>query len=483
MDSASLPLKNMTPAISPLEIKPHFDPYSNKAYFPNGTHSSVSVVNFTAKEALPLHFTDKEKVDWFSTPRLPLNATTNWDEHDSIEFVFDRNNFGTPYSTLELNYQDASANGQTYTSSWDNIWDHTGDNNCYSYRGYTLQLDEPSDNYIYMYGNIKDPQTSFPLYPQQENWIGYFIPGEQDVFDALGTSTLNKIDRIDHRDYWCKKYEGPVPYGPTGGNVGQIQTFYWVCEKHQTNIRYGEMVKLRSAQSGSEPDMIQWQNNGSLPKEKLSPEPEHFSAAQASAYSPFIIQLDYQANPLELGAFVNGKCVGASALMPDDTTVFMRVYPDGADPDSIVFQDWFGTRSNQTNIIDDYSVFNKANGKFERRALIGNQGNDVVIVSFKHQDLSNSNFDDNLSFNLWPNPASDILNYEFYLGSKSKASIDLFDIRGVKVANLLEDIYPGGFIRGMINIRNSKPNIVNGIYFIRLNTEGYNKSHKLIVNN
>lgn len=480
LDSVSLPLKNLTPAIFPMEITPHFNEYANKAYFPNGTHSSVSVIDFTAKEALALHFSDKEKVDWLSIPRLPSNSSTNWDEKDPIESVFDRNNFMTPYNTLELNHWEAQA-ASNYKSTWDVLWNHFGDANCFSYRGYTLQLNDASDNYIYMSGNIKDPQTSFPLYPQQENWIGYFIPGEQDIFDALGTSTLSKIDRIEHQDYWCEKHEGPVPYGPTGGNVGQIQTFYWVCEKHQTNIKYGDMVKLHSDQTGSEPDLIQWQNNGSLPREKIRTEPEYFSPDQTSAYTPFIIQLDYQTNPLELAAFVNDKCVGASALMPNDTTVFMRVYLDGVDPDSIVFKDWFGTKSSQSNIIDDYSVYNKSIEKFERRALIGKQGNETVIVSFKKQQLNNNETNDIFYFDFRPNPVNKNLAYEFSLSSESNVSLDLFDIRGVFMANLLNGVYPKGLTKGVINISTLNIKINNGIYFIRLKAGGLSKTYKLII--
>ena len=489
--SIALPFRNLNPEIVPQANYPHFDPYNNKAYFPNGMHSSVSVLDFTPKEALPLYFTGKDKkLEWMSVPRMTSNSRTAWDEPDLIETVLDRDNFGTPYYNFLLMHEDASDGGNLISNEWGNLsWNHEPDTNLFvwSYRGYIMDLDsiaESNNNYLYMYGNIKDPATEFPLYRQQTNWTGYFLPQEQDIFDALGAATLSLINRIEHQDYWCEKRQGIIPYGPTGGSHGQFESYYWMCEKYQTNIKYGEMVKLHSDNDSlSGYDLLQWQNPGNMPREKMRPEPEHFSYSETPGYTPIVIELDYTTNPDEIGAFVNNTCRGATTLLSEDSVVYMRAYLGGFDPDSLVFQDWTRTKSSGKNIIKEYRVFNKHTGIYEKRAIKGNPGNEIVRISFR-KDAVKEDVEKDIASNIgiWPNPAGNILNYSFEVGSKTDYSIKFLDISGRELGEMKRGKTITGYNNGTIHlIGSSGIKLKPGIYFVKFEIGIYYEVKKLIV--
>lgn len=486
-DSVTLSSRTMGLEIVPQANHPHFDAY-NKAYFPNGAHSSVSVVEYTAKEALKLHFTGDKLLEWVSIPRMVGNETTNWDDQQNTSLVFDRYRFGTPYSNLELLYLNLQTSyDPEYKVTWDEdlLWKYTppeptDNKNIFSYRGYTLKLDDTSDNYIYMYGNIKDPATSFPLYPGQFNSMGYFLTQEQDIFDALGAETLGLIDLIDHQDYCCEKKGGANPDGPTHGEIGPIDDHYWICDKHQTNIKYGEMVKLHSSET--EQVSIQWQNSGNTTREKLRPDVEYFTYSETSSYTVITIVLNYESNPLEIGAFVNEQCIGAVALMPEDSVVILRAYLDGISPDSIVFQDWFGTKSSENGIIKDYRVFNKSTGFYENRVLKSNIISSRVRISFKEGD-GEEDFDivEN-SIDIWPNPARDKLNYSFYSDVGGKLNISLFDINGKLVSMLIDKVYQKGSVSGVVGLKGySGYSVKPGIYFVKIKMGDSIITKKLVV--
>jgi hypothetical protein len=234
---------SLFPEVAPIANYPFVDPYNNKIYFPNGMHSNVGIVDFIANEPLVL----TEGTDWLSIPRMNGNISTQTIEGDLTTTVFDRNNFDIPYTSIdELKYLNAELTPASYyiaywTQSDQWTYNPNTDRNksIYSYRGYQLDIKPDGNNILYMTGNIKDPMTQVPLYARKNNWVGYFLTEEQDIFDALESVTLDKIDEITAKDFYCYRSNDMIIEGPIGGSV---QGTYWVCDQQKTNINYGEMV-------------------------------------------------------------------------------------------------------------------------------------------------------------------------------------------------------------------------------------------------
>ncbi len=82
---------------------------------------------------------------------------------------------------------------------------------------------------------------------------------------------------------------------------------------------------------------------------------------------------------------------------------------------------------------------------------------------------------------VYPNPASEFVNIEFYLSELNTISIDIYDITGRKVASVIENQELSGSQSISWNF-NSENNFENGIYFINLKTENYSTFEKIIYN-
>ncbi len=483
-DDITLPFRNMNPEIVPQANHPHFDAYNNKAYFPNGTHSSVSVVEFEAREALVLG----KDTDWLSIPRLPSNSTDAWNENDLTSTIWDASNFQIPYDPRDeeipplLYHLHATPNGGEHYnvyykySGWDYTPDINDNKSTWSCRGYQLNVVPDGDNYIYMTGNIKDPATSFPLYNDQKNWVGYFLTGEQDVFDALGASTLENLSNFKHRDFYC--YRGPAIEGPTGGNVNG---YPWRCDQQQTNIAYGDMIIVQVMGDVANFDMT-WQNPGLLPRDKIRPEPSYFEFAETGTYTPILIELNYTSNPLEIGAFVDDSCMGAESVMESDTVIILRAYLNGGSPDSVVFQDWNGTKS-AGRIIKDYTVYNPNTGIYENRALMSNTGEEMPRVSFRKRDKEQQNGTIDHKVGIWPNPAHNTLNYSFACQEGTDVEITLLDISGKQLILMVNNRFAEGFYRRSAKLGNNLANPLNpGVYLVKFDIGGFIEVKKLVIN-
>lgn len=426
--------------------------------------------------------------NFLSIPRLPSNSSTNWDENDPTSSIWDRDNFETPYDGDEIEpllthwHTDANSSG-FYNVWWDvnNSWDYdpdkAGNKSTWSYRGYQLDLKPDNDNYIYMSGNIKDPLTSFPIFNAKNNWVGYFLLQEQDVFDAIGATTLDKLSSIKHKDFYC--YKGPAIEAPTGGIVNG---YPWRCDRHQTNVNYGDMLQLQLIGNIADFNM-QWQNPGSVIRDKIRPETEYFQFAETGNYTPIMIELDPASIPLEIGAFINNICIGAEAVMPQDSVIILKAYLEGTSPDSIVFQYWYGTKSSNSNTIKDYLVFNKQRGRYEKKALMSNNAFDLVRVSFGKKNINNkTNINDIVNLKIWPNPAHDKLNYNFYLQKDGSINISIYSINGKKISNLQNKHFLKGNINAEISLKTSwGEEIPKGVYFIKFTTDNFSMTRKLII--
>ncbi|RLD85934.1 MAG: hypothetical protein DRJ09_12300, partial [Bacteroidetes bacterium] len=447
---------------------PYIDPYQNKIYLPNGGHSNVSVVDYTADEALMLKPYDEntqESFTWLSFPRLEsadptVNSVIGG---DNIEPNTD------PYKYQIGSYlENLPINPQTNTSFITNTFNGTnwisqnGLDNVNATLGYKLSLiyNSNPNQYIkrYLHGNVLTSSASInTLYGNdKENWVGYWLYQQQDIFDALG-STADELNLIKHQDWTCvKTYDH---YGPEGSST--IEPF-WQCDYSPPIIKYGEMVILKG-----ENDIynFQWNLFGNPPSPRENLSPEYYSYQEQEDYKPVIIELDSNDHPLEIGAFVNDSCIGATALSADDTMTVIRAYVEN-DNDTITFQKYYGTKSTGKHVVDDYYVYNRRYKTWHKGFAINNKSKDRFFVSFKKKktikpDATNSV---NPILRVYPNPAQNSLTIE-YLTENENMYFEIFDIIGKKVFKLSEH-RQAGLHRSVINTRSLK----NGIYLLKLST-------------
>jgi hypothetical protein len=412
------------------------------------------------------------------------NSGTSGNESSPTEDVLNAQNFENDINTLKLEYYDINPVSliSTYEygdynygppSSW-NYYPDATNQDVFSVKGYKLDYSPNlENNYLYMSGNVKDPQTDIQLYESNMNWVGYFLPETQDAFDAINSSVLSNLTEIWTKNFYCYRRNGIIQDGPTHGNVGST---YWVCDKSDRSLHYADMVVLTSLSTTT----FQWNNSGLYPNKELRPETSYYTYEETGDYTPIIIQMDYTNNPIELGAFIDTTCVGSVALLPEDTAVILKAYLNGNPAEDVVFQEYFGTKSSGSNIKDDYSIFNKNTGKFEKKLLKANTGSELVYISFKNKGL-NSDKLNNSTFNCWPNPLGETLNYSLTLNDDSNVDIGLFDLNGSRIGTVYSGFIQKGFTDGNINLKKNGINIKPGVYLLKCKINNSITTKKLIV--
>ena len=454
---------------------PYINPYTNDIYVPNGAHSSISKISYTPNEAMYL----SPGLNWISIPRHYRDA--GHPEWTLIEDVFDQNNFTGGYNFLNLLFSNAEFSPAVeYESEWESEeWTHIPSNNpdvtkTYSTRGYKLNLNQPSNsNTLIMTGTVEDPATYIDLYPYKYNWAGYFIYEEQDIFDALG-SIKDDIYQIIHQHYFC--YFGDIMDGPSDA-WPVVPGHTWHCDQQVHNIKYGEMVEIKSRNTISG---FIWDYSGNTPSSDEIEEPEYFAYTEEANYTPMMVELDTTGNPIEIGAFVNDTCIGACTVMPDDTVVGIKAYMGGQTGD-ITFEEYYGTKSTQQKTISEYYVYNKLSGISENRKINTSEKSNHFFVSFRQRSTNKAKTGQ--LFTVFPNPANDLLSINYSVDIETNVNISVFDSYGRYITTLLNYTKPEGSHGMQWNLRgNNGKKLPKGLYIIKLTINNVVMSRKVVVN-
>lgn len=111
--------------------------------------------------------------------------------------------------------------------------------------------------------------------------------------------------------------------------------------------------------------------------------------------------------------------------------------------------------------------------------------NQIVIVDFKAPivlSYKQGVYSENLPKEYflgqnYPNPFNPSTQFEFALPKKSNIKLKIFDALGNEIANLINESKPAGNYQGSFNA----VGLPSGIYFYRLETEGFSETRKMLL--
>jgi hypothetical protein len=253
----------------------------------------------------------------------------------------------------------------------------------------------------------------------------------------------------------------------------------WYCDKTTRNIRYGEMVILKTEE---DINGFQW-NTGRLAAAYNDPSqnPAYFTYEEQAAYTPLLVELDSADQPIEIGAMINDSCIGATVVNPGDSIVVIRAYMENSTSDSVGFEMYYGTKSTARNRISSYYVWDKNSKVFIKRALHANERENSFFISLKNRKQENLKSNPNAAFVIWPNPTSGTLFYSIVLEEDAHATISLFDIAGKLLARPVDEPLSSGKQKGVLLLKDDGGNnLLPGIYFVQLK-DGLVETKKVIV--
>ncbi|MFO7614765.1 MAG: T9SS type A sorting domain-containing protein [Bacteroidales bacterium] len=473
---------NFYPEVLQQSQTPVINPYNNTMYIPNGAHSTVSKVEFTANEALYL----RPGYNWMSVPRYYRNPPhTQW---EAISTVFDAGNFTNGYTDLILDHLHVDYSGSNPyratnhqpTQTWTYVPDIDDSKRTFSARGYVLDLSQPETaNILMMHGKVESLHTTTELYCLEENWIGYYIYEDQNVFDALG-QTKDELYHIKHQDYECWRYNYPIPTSCREKSVADFQPGTWICNGRPV-IRYGEMIKVKPATDISN---FKWDYTGSSPFDDNRPQVEFYQYQKQADYTTFVIELDTTgSNPQEIGAFVNNTCVGACSIIEQDSVVVLSAYLGNNPGDSVVFEEYYGgTKQSGTKKITDYYVMDQRKHYGQRRIITTGEGQDVYIISFLKDTGKQTAQNDELLLNVYPNPATGRIFIEYAIVAVSAVNVEVFDCLGRKTELVSGKVhYPGKYQVVWDGAGDGGFSAGRGLYLVKVSTPQSAQSRKVVM--
>ena len=258
---------------------------------------------------------------------------------------------------------------------------------------------------------------------------------------------------------------------------------YWVCgcsKGERESLTYGDMVILKTNQ---QIDDFHWQVFGMEPgefEERLST--EYFSFEEQSSYTPIFVELDTTENPLELGAFVNDTCIGATSIFAEDTMVMISAHMEGISGE-IYFQSYYGSNKSWSPPIRTYRVKEKNSVQHEKRTIHTKENKDYYLVSFKKKE--EKEFKDNqpdLKLICSPNPNSGQCTIKYDLPEETRVRLIICDMYGCLLNCIQEGNMDAGVHKVVYNGKDAEGNMLsNGIYIVCMETGCGNGQVKMVV--
>lgn len=443
-----------------------FDDNLNQIYVANGGHSNISVITYDEYKYLSPKYT------WLSIPRH-LRTTTP-ELTTPTETVFAQENISQGYEGLKLEYNFIDENDNAgvenieeanYTSTgWS--YDDPTMSEINSTRGYVLTLTPDDERLLKLSGLVENPNTEIDLYCKKENWIGYFLPEEHNVFDALA-DIVPDIYSIKHQYFNCWLHNVTIPNICAEKASRDVSPGTWVCDRSPININYGDMIKVIPFEDISG---FQWNWSGNPSSGGIRPPIEYYAYEEKASYETFVIILDTtETNPIEIGAFVNDTCIGATTVIETDTVVVLSAYLGEQPGDSVVLEKYYGGQKQSNSRIKTYRVKNNANGIYENRVIKTGEKQDAFIINFNNNKEVINQTLNNSDFKVFPNPATDELNFSFDTDKDCNVKISIYDINGRLISVLVNQNYEEGLSSGTVNLENiNGRKLEAGIYFVNM---------------
>ncbi len=350
---------------------------------------------------------------------------------------------------------------ETVMADWSNL-DHT----LTSPQGYKIQMQGDEMRALPVSGFLEDPSTSFPIWENQENWVGYFLEESQKPFDAIPREILSHITYIQGQHWYMVR-----------GNTGE---WLYTASTPKASFDYGGMYILKC-----DIDTVFYWNPPEIPHPQFEYEPpEYFTFNESASYIPVIVDtVENGEAVLELGIFLPNSnedslyCVGAEKV--DGYPVPLRAYPGNQSLSDMSFQTTQGSGSGKQKegYPGDSHLFSLNVNSIERkRSVSGNIYYSVSLILDKTESVPTipNHFYVN---NNYPNPFNAVTTIEYGIPEASTVVLTLNDVLGRQRAELMNKAHPAGFY----SVRLDASFISSGIYFIQLTAGDFSTVKKLVV--
>jgi hypothetical protein len=397
-------------------------------------------------------------IKWLSFPSLDnIYSTDTYDPDQALWLLYD---ILHPYYSPEL-FQVINSDG-SFIHQLDGVWQNVD----YIFprtEGYKFLMNEAATLVI---SGFKEPDnTAISLTGEgEQNWIGYWLEETQKVQDAFS-------------DYW---EEGNIYYIQHQCWTAVIEDGQWhykLIQGEAPTISYGEMVIVRCYEDIEE---FRWDNSTPPEPDNRSLAAEYFSFVEQPGYTPIFVEFVPDDLPQEIGAFVDGICIGATVV--EDTLAQINAYTSSAPPGNIELQLYYGSRSAQQNKkLTNYNYKSHNNPYQMQQQINTGKRADAWFISLR-EDSSLIPAPDKVSLNNYPNPFNPATMITYSLPVKDHVKLGIYNVKGQLVKQLVSGEQSEGCYEIVWNGKdNSGKLVASGIYYSRITTCSKTLNKKMLL--
>jgi len=412
-----------------------------------------------------VHRYKERKYHWRSFPRLEVQDSHN----DTIDLLY-------PLAGIIDGVESMTGFMEWTDGAWQ-IFD--GPVAFKSVEGYKLRFIDLHEHFLYASGPRESRNTEITLYPNQENWIGYFLPNTQSVFAAFGSQVMDQLQSIK-TDEW---------------GMYRVDENTWIGYASQPNytirqFSYGKMYVVETRVE--DPVTFRWLGDDiPEPPEPPIPPVKFFVYDEKPDYESFFIEdIEDDDDVLEVAVLAGDECVGASVFLggyPLEILAYTDESHYGEEISFVILRD---DKNRVPEKIRVPQVMNIENGEYSPK-VIRPREQKFTIVRLSTDDHENDLVPSPeiiLSQN-YPNPVfigsarrSILTKIPFYVSEAREVKLTIYNIKG----QLVKDLYDGNVNAGKhliawdgLNDYNRK--VGSGVYFYRLESGDTVITRKMLI--
>jgi hypothetical protein len=312
---------------------------------------------------------------------------------------------------------------------------------------------------------LQDPDVSISLpVTSGEIWLGYPVTFTTDALVAFA-DILGSLQTIKHKD-WSLYWTGTEWTGRTStGN---------------TNLELGDFVAITFRRNVIHPTSFNWTYYPySNPRSFKYEDATYVTYEEKSDYSPFFVDIDENSNIQEIVLYANDVCIGGAKTQGERTVMvkaFMEDVPDNCEISVVTFT---GAKSSKKAI--QLSEYNPNLQVWSMTSNIIKDNRSVYHISLRKDNNSILEINNIVTTN-YPNPFNPETTIEFNNPLQGQVNINIYNLKGQLVKNLLQDNLNQGVHKVVWQGRDSNDRqVASGVYFYKIQSENNKSVTKKII--
>jgi hypothetical protein len=413
---------------------------------------------------------------------IAANPTKNWTGFPAIDnetytsLVVNGNTYSLPSNNMHVVFKDFNQNGLGLAVKYQEVlggqlevpifeYLNTVDPDLLvsPYQGYRVTTAVDASGWFSGLLQDSDVSISLPV-TSGDIWLGFPVTFTTDALVAFD-DILGSLQTIKHKD-WSLYWTGTEWAGRTStGN---------------TNLELGDYVEIKFRRNVIHPTSFTWNYYPySNPNSFRYQDANYVIYEEKSDYTPFFIDVEENSNIEEIALYVDEECIGG-AKTQGETTVMVKAFMEDVPNDcEIIVVTFTGAKSSKKAI--QLSEYNTNLQVWSMTSNIIKDNRSVYHISLRKDNNSILETNNIVTTN-FPNPFNPETTIEFNNPVQGLVNINIYNLKGQLVKNLLEDNLKQGVHKVIWQGRDSDDKqVASGVYFYKISSENNQSVTKKII--